>query len=72
MAPKPPADDRLVHVATQLSRSETNALDALCGDLPRALMLRRIIRDYVAGRQAESKALSALHSGESARRKAAR
>lgn len=66
MADKKPSDDRLVHVATQLSRSETDDLDALCGDLPRALLLRRIIRDYVAGRHAEAKAIA------STRKRAAR
>jgi hypothetical protein len=46
---RPPAD-RVVYVATHLSRAEAAAFDSTLGDLHRTQLLRRIVLEHIAAR----------------------
>ncbi len=72
MAPKTTTEPDDTVIAFRVRASEARILAAEAGDLTMPQLMRRIVRAHLAGKRAEVDALSALHSGESTRKRAAR
>lgn len=74
---KRPSDDMLVPLQTRVSREEAAVVELLRVSLSAderepisgASVMRRVLRDYIETNGIARAALSALHSGESARRR---